>query len=117
MVGINGSARRDGNTALLIGAVFRQLEAAGIETEMVQLAGRRIEGDTGCFACTGKGVCVCGRDFFNECFGKMVAADGMVLGSPVYLADVSSVMKALLERAGVVVASNPGLLRHKPGVG
>ena len=45
----------------------------------------------------------------------MVEADGMVLGSPVYSADVTAGMKAFLERAGVVVATNPGMLRHKVG--
>lgn len=45
----------------------------------------------------------------------MVEADGIILGSPVYSADVSAKMKAFLERVGVVVATNPGLLRHKVG--
>ena len=50
-----------------------------------------------------------------QCFAKMVEADGIVLGSPVYSADVTAGMKAFLERAGVVVATNPGMLRHKVG--
>lgn len=45
----------------------------------------------------------------------MVEAEGIILGSPVYSADVSSKMKALLDRGGVVVATNPGLLKHKAG--
>ena len=45
----------------------------------------------------------------------MKKADGILLGSPVYSADVSAKMKAFLERAGVVAASNPGLLKHKVG--
>lgn len=115
VIGINGSARKDGNTALIIRTVFEALEAEGIETELVQLHGRRIDGCRGCFACRGKGECVFGKDDFNACFAGMVEADGLVLGSPVYSADVTSGMKALLERAGVVAAVNPGLLRHKVG--
>ncbi len=115
VIGINGSARKDGNTALILRVVFEALEAEGIETELVQLHGRRIDGCKGCFACKGKGECVFAKDDFNECFAQMLAADGIVLGSPVYSADVTSGMKALLERAGVVVAVNPGLFRHKVG--
>ena len=105
VIGINGSARKDGNTSLLIKAVFAELEAEGIETDLVQLHGKALEPCKACFGCGGK----------HECFAKMVEADGMVLGSPVYSADVTAGMKAFLERAGVVVATNPGMLRHKVG--
>lgn len=116
VIGINGSARKDGNTALLIKAVFEALEAEGIETELVQLHGKTLAPCKACFGCGGKRRCVVANDFFNECFAKMAEADGMVLGSPVYSADVTAGMKALLERAGVVVATNPGMFRHKVGV-
>ena len=43
VIGINGSARKDGNTSLLIKAVFAELEAEGIETDLVQLHGKRSE--------------------------------------------------------------------------
>ena len=55
------------------------------------------------------------NDGFAEIFNLMVEADGLILGSPVYSADVSAKMKAFLERGGVVVASNQGILRHKIG--
>ena len=47
----NSSSRRDGNTAILLRHVFAELEAEGIETELVQLAGRRVSGCTGCLKC------------------------------------------------------------------
>lgn len=56
------------------------------------------------------------HDGFAEIFSRMVEADGIILDSPVYSADVSAKMKAFLERGGVVVATNPGLLRYKVGV-
>lgn len=115
VIGISGSARKDGNTAMIIRAVFEELEAEGIRTELIQLSGRRMDGCRACYGCKGKGACLFKDDFFNECFTKMVEADGIVLGSPVYSADVSALMKAFLERAGVVVAMNPGLLRRKVG--
>lgn len=115
VLGINGSARADGNTAIIMNLVFDELHRYDIQTELVPLAGHVIEPCRGCFACRGKGNCVFQNDPFAELFEKMVQADGILLGSPVYSADVSANMKAFLERGGVVAASNPGLLRHKVG--
>ena len=115
VIGINGSARKDGNTAILIKTVFEELEKEGIETELVQLCDKEIKGCMGCFGCGQKKQCIIKNDFFNECFNKMANADGIILGSPVYSADISSKMKAFIERAGVIVATNPGMLKHKVG--
>lgn len=115
VLGINGSSRKDGNTAALIREVFGELERAGISTELVQLADLTVESCRACFACAQNGSCVFRQDAFAEIFDKMVEADGIVLGSPVYSADVSARMKALLERAAVVADMRPGLFRHKAG--
>lgn len=115
VIGINGSSRKDGNTAIIVGKVFDELNKEGIETELIQLADYEIQPCRGCFACKGRGNCVFTKDGFTEIFSRMVEADGIILGSPVYSADVSAKMKAFLERGGVVVATNPGLLRHKVG--
>lgn len=115
VIGINGSSRKNGNTAIIIGKVFDELNKEGIETELIQLADYEIQPCRGCFACKGRGNCVFAKDGFAEIFNRMVKADDIILGSPVYSADVSAKMKAFLERAGVVVATNPGLLRHKVG--
>ena len=115
VVGINGSARKDFNTAIIIRAVFEELEKEGIETELIQLYDKKLTGCIGCMGCAGKGYCVLKDDDFGEIFRKVTAADGIILGSPVYSADVSALMKAYLERAGIVVSKNPGLLRRKAG--
>lgn len=115
VLGINGSARKDGNTAIIMKLVFSELEKRGIETELIQLSGRSIVPCTGCFHCRGKQACANNKDDFCECLEKVINSDGLLLGSPVYSADVSATMKAFLERAGVVAAGNPGLLRHKVG--
>lgn len=115
VLAINGSSRRDGNTAVMLRRVLAELEAAGIETELVQLAGETIEPCRACWACGGVGNCVHGKDAFCAVFEKMKAADGIVLGSPVYSANMSSRMQALLERAAVVCDMNEGLMRHKVG--
>ena len=115
VLAINSSARKDGNTAILINTVLEELNKAGIETEMIQLAGNVIEPCKACWACGGQGNCVHRKDSFREVFEKMKEADGILLGSPVYSANVSANMQALLERAAVVADMNPGLFPHKGG--
>lgn len=115
VIAFNGSVRKDGNTAIITKIVFEELERQGIATELVQFGGTTIAPCKGCFACRGKGSCVFKQDAFCEYFEKMCSADGIILGSPVYSADVTATMKAFLERAGVVIATNPGLLKHKVG--
>ena len=115
VIGISGSSRKNGNTAIIIKTIFEELSKVGIETELIQLADIDIQPCRACFACKGKRNCVFKNDGFNEVFNRMVEADGIILGTPVYSADVSSKMKALLDRGGVVVATNPGLLKHKVG--
>lgn len=113
VLGINASARKDGNTAIIMKTVFAELNKAGIETELVQFAGSIIEPCKACWACTGKGNCVHQRDEFRTVFEKMTKADGILLGSPVYSANVSANMQAFLERSAVVADTNPGILKHK----
>lgn len=115
VLGINGSSRIDGNTAIIMNIVFEELEKAGIETELVQFGKDIIFPCKGCFACKGKKNCVYHNDLFSKYFNKLIEADGILLGSPVYSADVSANMKAFLERAGVIVASNPELIKYKVG--
>lgn len=115
VLAINSSARKDGNTAILINTVLEELNKAGIETEMIQLAGNVIEPCKACWACGGQGNCVHRKDSSREVFEKMKEADGILLGSPVYSANVSANMQALLERAAVVADMNPGLFTHKGG--
>lgn len=115
VLAINSSARKDGNTAILINTVLEELNKAGIETEMIQLAGNVIEPCKACWACGGQGNCVHRKDGFREVFEKMKEADGILLGSPVYSANVSANMQALLERAAVVADMNQGLFTRKVG--
>lgn len=117
VLAINGSARKDGNTAILINTIFEELNKAGIETEMVQFSGNVIEPCKACFACSGQKNCVHRKDMFWEVFDKMMNADGIILGSPVYCANISANMQAFLERAAVVCDMNRGLLNNKYKVG
>ncbi|MEJ2034250.1 MAG: flavodoxin family protein [Deltaproteobacteria bacterium] len=95
IVAFNGSARKNGNTAHLL------------------------RGCTACFKCSERknGRCAVEDDAMNDYIAKMVAADGILLGSPTYFADVSAGMKALIERCGMVTRANGDLLKRKVGAG
>jgi multimeric flavodoxin WrbA len=119
VLAINGSARKDGNTAILIRHVFSELEVAGIECELVQLAGKKIHGCVACTTCFARKDGYCGQqdDEGNALLEMMKAADGIILGSPTYVADVTPEIKALIDRACMVARANDGLFRRKVGAG
>ncbi len=115
VIGINASARRNGNTAFIINTVFEELNKQGIETELIQFGGEMIQPCKACWACSGKENCVHKQDSFVETIEKIKMADGILLGSPTYSANVSANMQAFLERIAVVGDMNPGLFAHKVG--
>jgi multimeric flavodoxin WrbA len=117
VVAFNGSARKDGNTAILVNTVLEELERAGIRTELVQLSGKKIRGCTACGKCFEKqnNRCAVKGDIVNDCIEKMLDADGIILASPTYFADVSTEMKALIDRSGFVAKANQDMFRRKAG--
>jgi multimeric flavodoxin WrbA len=117
VVAFNGSAQKDGNTAILINHVLGELQKEGIEAELYQLAGKKIRGCAACFKCLQNQDrrCSIKNDVLNECIEKMLEADGIILGSPTYFADVSSEMKALIDRAGFVAKLNGDMFQRKVG--
>jgi multimeric flavodoxin WrbA len=117
VVAFNGSARKNGNTAILINYVLRELEQEGIETELMQLAGKKIRGCVACMKCweNKDQRCSVTNDVLNTCIEKMIAADGIILGSPTYFANVSTEMKALIDRAGMTSIANDRMLKRKVG--
>lgn len=117
VIAINGSPRQGGNTSILLERVLAELEKEGIETETLQLGGQLIQGCTACMKClkAKNRRCANDDDKMNEYLEKMIAADGILLGSPTYFADVSTEIKALIDRAGYVSRVNGGLLRRKVG--
>ena len=117
VVAFNGSARKKGNTSILTQEVFAVLEKAGIETEEVSLSGEQIRGCTACYQCfeNKDRRCVIKNDCINDCIAKMEAADGIILASPTYFADMTAEMKALIDRCGMVSRANGDLFRRKAG--
>ncbi|MDK9709371.1 MAG: flavodoxin family protein [Desulforhopalus sp.] len=112
-----GSARKNGNTAYLLNTVLEKLAAQGIDTELVELAGHEISGCKACYSCfkNKDQRCIIDKDCVNDCIAKMVEADIILLGSPTYFADLSSEMKALIDRSGMVGRANTDLYKRKLG--
>jgi multimeric flavodoxin WrbA len=117
VLAINGSARKDGNTSILINYVLGELQEQGIDTEVFSLAGKKIHGCRACYKCFDNKDkrCSMDDDVLNECIEKMIEADGIILGSPTYFTDVSTEMKALIDRTGFVARANGDLFKRKPG--
>ena len=117
VVAFNGSARKDGNTAILLNLVLDELRQEGIETELIQLAGETLSGCIACYKCAENKnqKCAVVKDRMNDYIAKMCEADGIVLGSPTYIADMTANMKALIERSTIVSKSNGDLFKRKVG--
>ena len=117
VIAFNGSGRKDGNTAVLLNTVLDELSREGIETELIQLAGKAPQGCIACYKCfeNKDQKCSVTTDNLNEYLAKMIKADGILLGSPVYFTDVAAGIKALIERCGMVSIANGGLFRRKVG--
>jgi multimeric flavodoxin WrbA len=117
VIAINGSPRKNGNTAMLMDTVLAELAKEGIATETVQLGGKKIHGCTACMKCFDhqNKLCSIDHDILNGIATKMFEADGIIIGSPTYFANVSSEVKALIDRAGLVAIANGYLLKRKAG--
>jgi len=113
-IAICGSPRTNGNTEYFLKTVLTGLEEQGIETEFLPLGDKTIMPCRGCYGCLEKKQCVINDDF-EEIYGKMMAADGIIIGSPVYIARPSALLSALLERATFSGRASGRMLSGKVG--
>lgn len=116
-IALNGSPRKGGNTEVLLNEVLAPLQTAGWETELVQVGGKPVHGCLACFQCFMKkdGRCAMNNDMVNEVIEKMLRADAIIMGSPTYFTDVTSELKAIIDRAGIVAFANDGAFKGKIG--
>ena len=108
---INGSPRKEGNTHIALSEVAGALRAGGAETEIVPIGTKAIQGCIACNRCAELGRCVFDDGPYRTIREKLAAADGIVVGSPVYYAGPNGSLCALLDR---LFYSSSRLLRHKP---
>lgn len=112
VVAFNGSPRKGGNTELCLRIVEKELNAQGIDMEIIQV-GNKVRGCMACYKCleNGDGHCV-QNDPANEWIDKMVEADGIILASPVYYGGIAAGFKCFLDRAFLTAGAK---LHHKAG--
>ena len=117
VLAINGSPRKEGNTAGMLNTVLEVCAKAGHETELYAAGGRPVHG---CRACNGCGSHI-GRcaidDWVNEVYKKMKAADAIVIGSPTYFSDLTPETKAIIDRCGYVSRRDGNAFSRKIGAG
>ncbi len=113
----SGSARRDGNTSILVKYALAELEREGIATELIQLAGSKISGCVACYRCFSDKDrrCAISNDPVNGYIEKILESDGIIIASPTYFADITPETKALIDRCGMVAKANGDMYRRKAG--
>lgn len=102
VLGINGSPRKNWNTATLLNKALEGAASQGAETELIHLYDLNFKGCISCFACKLKGGASYGKcayqDDLTPVLEKIDQADAIVLGSPIYFGDVTGEMRSLIER-------------------
>jgi multimeric flavodoxin WrbA len=115
VLAINGSPRANGNTAHMLNTVLSRAKAAGFDTDFFQAGGRDVKGCLACESCfENPGHCIT-EDWVMEVYGKMKAADAIVIGSPTYFSDLTPEIKALIDRTGYLSMSEGGTFAKKVG--
>lgn len=117
VLGISGSPRPGGNTDILVHLALDVLAEQGIETEFLSLADRPIKPCVACRGCAkaDRLDCVQHDPAFEGMVERFAAADGILLGSPVYFGSATPQIMALLDRVGYVARCNRNFLRRKVG--
>lgn len=108
---INGSPHANGNTFIALNEIAKTLNEEGVETEIVSIGAKAVQGCIGCFKCAELGRCVFQDDLYNSLREKLDAIDGLIVGSPVYYAGPNGSLCALLDR---LFLSSGAKLAYKP---
>ena len=114
VIGIVGSPRKNGNTELLTAHTLKAIAEEGLDTELIQLAGLKINPCNACMLCQNEERCSIEDDLF-PIYLKMKEAQGIILASPVYYGSATALLKGLMERTGFISRWNGEPFRGKVG--
>jgi Multimeric flavodoxin WrbA len=114
ILAFNGSPRTNGNTRQLIDICLKPLQEKGYDTEIIQVGGTLLHGCSACLSCRKTGQCIFKDDPINEWAEKIKTADAIILASPTYYANMTSEMKAFIDRTGYILGPT-GILARKVG--
>jgi multimeric flavodoxin WrbA len=117
VIAINGSPRKEGNTYQALSMVGNELNAGGIDFEILHVGHKLIHGCRACGKCAMNKdeECSIKSDDVNKWIQQLKTADGIIIGSPVYYSGIAGSMKCFLDRVFYVAGVNGGLFRHKVG--
>lgn len=108
---INGSPRKEGNTFIALSEVARTLEENGVETRIISIGKKAVQGCIACNKCFELGHCIFSDELYNKVREEMKTSDALVVGSPVYYAGPNGSLCALLDR---FFYSSSEYLQYKP---
>jgi multimeric flavodoxin WrbA len=114
VIGISGSPRANGNTDTLVRLALKVLEGEGLRTEFVSLRELRVEPCRACRTCRGTKKCAIDDDV-PQLLARLAAADGFILGAPVYFSGTAGQMKCFIDRVGYLSAAQGRLFERKVG--
>jgi multimeric flavodoxin WrbA len=115
ILGISCSPHVEGNTVTLLKESLKGAQAEGAEAELYSVAGKTIQPCEGCGACFESGVCKI-KDDMQELYGKMLAADGIIFGTPVYFWDMTAQAKAVIDRTFALNRPEKSLVNKVGGI-
>ena len=97
ILGLSFSPRKNGNTMLLLNEALKGAQQEGADIELYSVADKNIKPCDGCRACYKTGICHT-QDDMQELFEKLLAADGIIFGSPVYFYSMTAQAKMVIDR-------------------
>ena len=115
IIGINGSPRANGNTKAALDVMGEVFATEGIDFEVLHI-GHQLAPCSGCFRCAKTHTCPLPDDGLNDMYQRLIQADGVVFGSPVYFASITSGMRCFMDRMGCIDMNNGRQFRFKVGV-
>ncbi|MCL2223727.1 MAG: flavodoxin family protein [Defluviitaleaceae bacterium] len=115
VLAINGSPRKEGNTAAMLNTVLDVAKEGGAQTEFYQAGGKPVMGCLACGSCRKNTHKCVTDDWINELYPKMLNADAILIGSPTYFADLTPETKAVIDRCGYIARSAGSAFSRKIG--
>lgn len=114
---LSGSPRLNGNTMQALEVCADSIRAEGADAEVVSLAGLKLRSCLGCWACqdTCIGRCIIGEDGLNQLLPKIKAADGLIIGAPVYYGTACATIMSVMQRISAVAGGDGRWLENKVG--
>lgn len=111
---INGSPRKNGNTAFTLDECRKEIENEGLEVETISLFGKEIKSCIACYECKGTNKCVL-KDEGNDIIDTIRNAEGLIIGAPVYFGTPRGDLMNLIQRIGMVSRGNDKFLSWMAG--